>query len=74
MYFVAECTTRSAPSVERLLEQGSGEGVVDDDVGTGLVGGLGDRGMSATSSAGLVGDSSQTSEASSHAATTARCR
>ena len=43
MYFVAECTTRSASQVQRLLEQGGGEGVVDDDVGAGLVGGLGDR-------------------------------
>ena len=31
MYFVAECTTRSTPSVEGLLQQGRREGVVDGD-------------------------------------------
>ena len=30
-YFVVECTTTSAPSDERLLQRGRGEGVVDDD-------------------------------------------
>ena len=43
-YLVAECTTMSAPSVERLLEQRSGERVVDDDRGARLVGRRGDGG------------------------------
>ena len=42
-YLVAEWTTRSAPLVSGTLAQGSGEGVVDDDVRADVVRGRRDR-------------------------------
>ena len=72
MYFVAECTTRSTPPFERLLQEGGREGVVDHDVRARPAwAAFVIAGMSATSIAGLVGDSIHTREASSQAATTA---
>ena len=71
-YLVAECTTRSAPSVERLLQQRAWRRCCRPRR-TRPPRGRPRRSAarSATSSAGLVGDSSHTSAASSQAATTA---
>ena len=43
-YFVAECTTTSAPSAQGLLERGGGEGVVDDDERSRVVAEAGETG------------------------------
>ena len=56
---------------QRLLQQGSGEGVVDGNECARLPAGGAERGRSATSIAGLLGDSSQSRSAPGSAAITA---
>ena len=63
-YLVAVCTTRSAPSVERLLEQGVAKVLSTTTRRRPRARRPRSAAMSATSSAGLVGDSSHSSAAS----------
>ena len=71
MNFVAECTTRSAPSSRGRCSTGVANVLSTATYAPSSWAAAMIAGRSATSSAGLVGDSTHTSDASSQAFTTA---
>ena len=71
MYFVAECTTTSAPSSSGRCSSGVANVLSTATIAPCACAARAIAAMSATSSAGLVGDSNHTIAASAHASATA---